>query len=248
MAFPNPDGINTYHTKPYPLINVTRPELSAAGKVVLITGGGSGIGLATAEKFAEAGSKTVAITGRRQQVLDEAKQKIESAYPGTKVLALQGDVTDRAAVDAAFKKTKDAFGPIDILVNNAGHLADFEPIGKETSTDDWWRGFETNVKGSHHVLTAFLQTAAHDATVLNLTTATGNAVVSGQSGYSSSKVATTRMFEAFQAENPNFRVVNVAPGFILTPMLQKTNEYWDKQGWPSLPADDSKSQQPNTCA
>ena len=81
MKLTVPEGIKTFHTKPYPLLDVTRPELSAAGKVVLITGGGSGIGLVVAGHFAKAGSKTVAITGRRQNVLDEAKQSIESTYP-----------------------------------------------------------------------------------------------------------------------------------------------------------------------
>jgi NAD(P)-dependent dehydrogenase (short-subunit alcohol dehydrogenase family) len=242
MEFTVPDGIKTFHTKPYPLLDVTRPELSTAGKVVLITGGGSGLGLVFAEHFAKAGSKTIAITGRRQNILEKAKQSVESKYPGTKVLTLPGDVANRAAVDAAFENTKDTFGPVDILINNAGFDPEYGLISEETSDDEWWRAFETNVKGSHNVLAAFVQGAAHDATVINVTSATVNTVLSHQSAYSSSKVASTRLFEVFQLENPNYRVVNVAPGIVQTAMLDITLRFFEKQGWPQLPIDDSKFQ------
>lgn len=240
MAFPRPKGIETYHTKPYASIDVTRPELSTAGKVVLITGGGSGLGLAFAEHFAKAGSTQIAITGRRQNVLDEAQKSIQAAYPNTTVLTLQSDVVDRQAVDAAFKQTHKTFGPINILINNAGYLPAYEFIGQETSADDWWSGFSTNVRGSHNVLSAFLPTAAPDAVVINLTSAAVNAVIPGQSPYTSSKIAAARLFESFGIENPSFRVVNVAPGVVKTSMHEKTIAHFDSKGWPQLPLDDSE--------
>jgi NAD(P)-dependent dehydrogenase (short-subunit alcohol dehydrogenase family) len=243
MSFPTPEGIQTYHNKPYPAIDVTRPELSAAGKVVVVTGGGTGLGLAFAEHFAKAGSKKVAITGRRGQVLDEAKKKIEGAYPGTTVLTLQSDVADRAGVEAAFQKTKETFGPINVLINNAAHLSAYKNIGQDSS-DDWWAGFETNVKGSHNVLCAFLKTSAPDATLINLASGAVNAIIPGQSAYMSSKVAATRLFEAFQAENPGYRVVTIAPGVVLTAMHAKTVEAFEQYGWPQLPLDDSKHTNP----
>jgi NAD(P)-dependent dehydrogenase (short-subunit alcohol dehydrogenase family) len=242
MEFTAPDGIKTYHTKPYPRIDVARPELSTAGKVVLITGGGSGLGLVMAEHFAKAGSRSIAITGRRENVLEEARQKIESAYPGTKVLTLPGDVADRAVVYTAFKTAKDTFGPINVVINNAGYEPDFERLGTEASADDWWRVFETNVKGSHNVLGALSQAAAQDATVINISSATVNTVLSHQSAYSSSKIASTRLFEVFQVENPNYRVINVAPGIVQTDMLDITVKCFEKLGWPPLPIDDSKFQ------
>ncbi|KAH7402745.1 hypothetical protein BKA66DRAFT_436145 [Pyrenochaeta sp. MPI-SDFR-AT-0127] len=238
MAFSKPKGIDTYHTTPYAAIDVTRPELSTAGKVVFITGGGSGLGLAFAEHFAKAGSTQIAITGRRQNVLDEAQKSIQAAYPKTTVLTLQGDVVDRQAVDAAFKQTHKTFGPIDILINNAGYLPAYEAIGKESSPEDWWSGFSANVRGSHNVLSAFLPTAAADAVVINLTSAAVNAVVPGQSPYTASKIAATRLFESFGVENPGFRVVNVAPGVVKTSMHEKTIAHFDEKGWPQLPLDD----------
>ncbi|XPS71508.1 hypothetical protein M3J09_003691 [Ascochyta lentis] len=238
MFFPKPDGINTYHTRPYPAIDVTRPELSKAGKIVLVTGGGSGLGFAFAEHFAKAGCTTIAITGRRQHVLDDAKQKIESVYTNTKVLTLQGDVTNRDAVQSAFEQTIDVFGPIDILINNAGYLPAYRCIGEEGALDDWWAGFEVNVKGSHNVLSAFLKTSTQAATIINLTSAAVNAIVPGQSAYTASKIAATRMFEVFQSENPNHTVVNIAPGVVATDMHQKTIAAFEERGWPQLPLDD----------
>jgi NAD(P)-dependent dehydrogenase (short-subunit alcohol dehydrogenase family) len=240
MAFPLPQGISTYHTKPYPAIDISRPELSTAGKVILITGGGSGLGLAFAQHFAAAGSTQIAITGRRNNILLDAQKLIQNKYPATKVLTLQSDVVDRDDVIAAFKKTADTFGKIDVLVNNAGYLPAYEFLGSETSPDDWWSAFSTNVCGSHNVLSAFLSVAAQNATVLNLTSAAINAVIPGQSGYNASKIAAVRVFECFAAENPGFRVVNVAPGVVATQMQEKTAQHFEQQGWPQLPIDDSE--------
>jgi len=243
MAFPKPDGIETYHTKPYPAIDITRPELSAAGKVILITGGGSGLGLAFTEHFAKAGSTKIAITGRRANILNQAKSDIESKYPGTQVLTLAGDVSDTKAVHDAFTTTKSTLGPIDVLINNAGYLPHYVPIGSTAKggLDEWWKGYEVNVKGTYNVLSAFLATAApQNATVINLSTAGVNAIFSTQSAYGSSKMAATRLFEYFQAEHPEFRVVNVAPGVVRTEMHERTIAAMDDMGVAQLPLDDSK--------
>jgi NAD(P)-dependent dehydrogenase (short-subunit alcohol dehydrogenase family) len=240
MAFPLPQGISTYHTKPYPAIDISRPELSTTGRVVFITGGGSGLGLAFAQHFAAAGSTQIAITGRRQKVLLDAQKLIQGKHPATKVLTLQSDVVDRDGVIAAFKKTAETFGKVDILVNNAGYLPAYELLGSETLPDDWWSAFSINVRGSHNVLSAFLPVATQNATVLNLTSAAVNAVVPGQSGYTASKIAAARVFECFAAENPGFRVVNVAPGVVMTEMHEKTVQHFENKGWPQLPLDDSK--------
>jgi NADP-dependent 3-hydroxy acid dehydrogenase YdfG len=232
--------LSFYETKPYAAIDVTRPELSAADKVVLITGGSAGLGFAFAEHYAKAGCTKITITGRRQQILDDAKSKIEKQYPHTKVLAIRADVTDRSAVSTAFQTTNSTFGPVNVLINNAGYLPAYEFIGQETSAADWWSGFEINVRGSHNVLCAFLPVAAPDATVINLVSSAVSATIPGQSPYTSSKVATTRIFEVFQAENPGLRVINIAPGIVLTDMHQKTIDYLDTKGWPQPSMDDSE--------
>jgi len=91
------------------------------GKVAVITGGNSGIGLATAREFASNGAK-VAIFGRSRQTLDEV-----AATLGDDVLAVQGDVRNLGDLDRLFRETAKKFGPIDVLVANAG-IAKFAPI------------------------------------------------------------------------------------------------------------------------
>jgi NAD(P)-dependent dehydrogenase (short-subunit alcohol dehydrogenase family) len=240
MAFPIPNGISTYHTTTYPTISIKRPELSTAGKVVLITGGGSGLGLEFAQHFVLSGCTSLAITGRRSPILDSAQKTLQESQPNVKVLTLQCDVTDRSGMRTAFTKTREAFGNIDILINNAGYLPSYEPLGAETNAEDWWQAFETNVGGSHNVLAAFLPVAAPDAIVINLTSGAVNAIIPGQSAYTASKIASTRLFECFQMENPGFRVVNVAPGVVLTEMHKKSVEHFEEKGWAQLPLDDSK--------
>jgi NAD(P)-dependent dehydrogenase (short-subunit alcohol dehydrogenase family) len=240
MAFPIPQGISTYHTKPYLAIDISRPELSTAGKVVFITGGGSGLGLAFAQHFAAAGSTQIAITGRRLNVLLQAQKLIQDKYPATKVLTLQSDVADHDAMRTAFRNTAEAFGKVDVLVNNAGYLPTYASLGSEMSHEDWWSAFRVNVLGAHNVLSAFLPVAAQNATVLNLTSAAVNGLLPGGSAYTASKIAAVRVFEHFQVEHSALRVVNVAPGVVLTDMHKKTVQHFDEKGWPQLPLDDSK--------
>jgi len=166
IAFPTPEGITKYHTTPYASIDVTRPELSAAGKVVLITGGGSGLGFAFAQHFAMAGCTSIVITGRRQDVIDDAKRALEKEYSALRVLAMQGDVTDKQAVVKAFETTTETFGAIDVLINNAGYLPSYTALAS-SDPDDWWKAFETNVRGSFNVLSSFLFSAASDAVVIS---------------------------------------------------------------------------------
>ncbi len=91
------------------------------GKVAVITGGNSGIGLATAREFGANGAKLV-LFGRSRQTLDEA-----AAALGSDVLALQGDVRNLKDLECLFRRTAERFGPIDILVANAG-IAKFAPV------------------------------------------------------------------------------------------------------------------------
>jgi NAD(P)-dependent dehydrogenase (short-subunit alcohol dehydrogenase family) len=86
------------------------------GKVAFITGGGSGINLRIAERFAEQGA-CLTLVGRKQEKLDAAVKKIESL--GAKAIGISADVRDYAALENAFRKTKEAYGEVDILVCGA---------------------------------------------------------------------------------------------------------------------------------
>jgi NAD(P)-dependent dehydrogenase (short-subunit alcohol dehydrogenase family) len=118
MAFQEGHATKTYHKKAYPAIDPTRPELSAKGKTIVITGGGTGIGAETAVYFARAGASRIALLGRREQPLLDTKARIEAESPGTKILAIPTDVVKQSDVDAAFEKIASG-GKINVLVSNA---------------------------------------------------------------------------------------------------------------------------------
>ena len=221
----------TYHHRSYPAIDPSRPELSAKGKVVVITGGGQGIGKATARAFTQANASAIIITGRTQQTLLETKMELEKLNPGTKVCTFVGDVTDEAAVRTIFDSIKQDFGHVDVFVSNAGYLPEPTPISKQDS-DDFWKAFEINTKGAFNVVRAFLSVASPHATLINVSTAAAHMAFPGQQGYSSSKAAALSLFEYVQNENDALRVVSVHPGVILTAMSVKS-------GYP--PQDDGES-------
>ena len=82
MAAPFPSPTKVWHDTAYDAISAKRPELSAKGKSVLVTGGGTGIGAETAYVFASAGASRIALFGRREQPLLETKKRIQQDFPG----------------------------------------------------------------------------------------------------------------------------------------------------------------------
>jgi NAD(P)-dependent dehydrogenase (short-subunit alcohol dehydrogenase family) len=110
------------------------------GKTAVITGGTSGLGLATAKRFVAEGAY-VFITGRRQKELDEAVKKV-----GRNVTGVQGDIANLADLDRLYAQVKDEKGHIDILVANAGG-GSFAPLGTITE-EHFDKTFDGNVKGT----------------------------------------------------------------------------------------------------
>src|SRR5688572_21012159 len=109
------------------------------GKVALVTGGNSGIGLATAERFVAEGA-TVFITGRRKEELDAAVKRL-----GRNVVGVQGDVSNLDDLDRLFATIKEKAGRLDVLFANAG-AAEFAPLGQITEAH-YDKAFDVNVKG-----------------------------------------------------------------------------------------------------
>src|SRR5471032_2128922 len=110
-----------------------------AGKIAVVTGGTSGIGLATAKRFADEGAR-VYITGRRQAELDAAVQEI-----GKGAVGVQGDVSNLADLDRLYAKIREQVGRVDVVFANAGG-GEFSPLGSITEEHFDWI-FNTNVKG-----------------------------------------------------------------------------------------------------
>lgn len=110
------------------------------GKIALVTGGTSGIGLATAQKFVNEGAY-VYITGRRQNELDKAVNQI-----GKNVTGVQGDISKLEDLDKLYDMIKQEKGKLDILFANAG-IGNFLPLG-EITEEQVDRTFDINVKGT----------------------------------------------------------------------------------------------------
>ena len=186
------------------------------GKVAVVTGGNSGIGLATAKRFQEEGAR-VAISGRSKQTLDDAVKTI-----GNGVLAIQADVSDLAELDKLYAEVSKKLGKIDVLFVNAG-IAKFAPIS-ETSENTYDEQFDTNIKGAYFTLQKALPLLNDGASVIfntSVASIKGNATTSA---YSATKAALRSLARTAAAElvERRIRVNAVAPGPIVTPIFGRT--------------------------
>ena len=186
------------------------------GKVAVITGGNSGIGLATAKRLQEEGAK-VAILGRSRKTLDEAVKSI-----GNGVVAVQGDVAKLGDVDKLYAEVSQKLGKIDVLFVNAG-VAKFAPLA-ETSESTFDENFDTNIKGAFFTIQKALPLLNDGASIILNTSVAGQTGVVGASAYSATKAALRSLARTAAAElvGRGIRVNTVAPGPIATPIFGRT--------------------------
>src|ERR1700722_12842990 len=179
------------------------------GKVAVITGGNSGIGLATAERFVAEGA-SVFITGRRQAQLDEAVKKI-----GNRATGVQGDVSKLADLDRLYATVKEKAGRIDILFANAG-IAEFAPLGA-ISEEHYDSIFDANVKGVLFTVQKALPLMPDGAWIL----LNASIVAPSFSVYSATKAAIRSFARGWilDLKDRKIRVNAISPGPIETPGL-----------------------------
>ncbi|SRR5258708_2820244 len=187
-----------------------------AGKTVVITGGNSGIGLATAKLFYAEGAN-VAISGRDQKTLDEAVKII-----GPNTLAVKADVSKLADIDRFYAQVAAKFGKIDAIFANAG-IAKFAPIDG-TSEQLFDETFDINVKGMYFTLQKAVPHLNDNAGIV-LNSSVVNALgTPNASVYAASKAAVRSLARTFAAElvGRGIRVNVVSPGPITTPIFGRT--------------------------
>ncbi|TIA77071.1 NAD(P)-binding protein [Aureobasidium pullulans] len=212
----------------YPAINPKNPELNAAGKVVLITGAGGGIGGETARAWAIAGAEGIILVGRKASLLQEPAEAITSINEDVKVLIVTADLTSEADVEELFRQAKVTFGKVDVVVNTAGTMTG-GPIGDMTP-QQWWTDFvscplplgesdtdvkqEVNVKGTYTLTHYYLKNFGSTGTLINLVSLGASMTAPGISSYSTSKLAVIKLSEYLDAEKPDLRVFTLHPGIV----------------------------------
>jgi NAD(P)-dependent dehydrogenase (short-subunit alcohol dehydrogenase family) len=230
----------TYHTTAYPAINPYLLALSSSGKNIVITGGGSGIGSSIAKAFAQSGASSIALLGRTESSLLQTKREIEalSNNTTTKVSTYVADITNPTALSQSLKSHAASHGgKLHVLVANAGFLPSNGSI-LDSSPQDWYAGFEINVKGTFNLLRAFLPLATEDAVVLNTSTAVAHmSHVPAMSSYAASKLAAAKVYEYLHYEHPGLFVLSVHPGTIRTSMSDKA---LGAKAGAGIPYDDGK--------
>ena len=196
-------------------------------KVVVVTGGAAGIGLAVVKGFVEVGAK-VMIADFAEEVGVQALEEANQAGSGEAAFA-KCDVTSKEDVDGLVKATIDRWGSIDVLVNNAGINIPrllVDPAGKEEMTEDVWdKVFAVNVKGQFLCAQAAsrqMLASGNGGVLINMSSESGLEGSEGQSVYAATKAANQNLTRSWAKElgNKGIRVVGVAPGIMETTSMR----------------------------
>jgi NAD(P)-dependent dehydrogenase (short-subunit alcohol dehydrogenase family) len=190
-----------------------------AGKVALVTGGGTGIGRAAALAFAKKGA-TVIVVGRRQAELNAVVDEIER--DGGEAAAMTADIAEEAEVSALIKSVIDRFGRLDAAFNNAA-TSNGGPI-EALTTVDFDRVFATNVRGVWMLIqqeVIAMRALGNGGAIVNTSSIAATGGNFGLSIYGASKGALDAMIRhvAIEVGRDGIRINNVSPGVTRTPMI-----------------------------
>jgi NAD(P)-dependent dehydrogenase (short-subunit alcohol dehydrogenase family) len=183
------------------------------GKIAVITGGNSGMGLATAKRFVAEGAY-VFITGRRQKELDAAVKEI-----GSNVTGVRGDIADLADLDRLYETVKASKGRIDVLFANAG-IGEWVPMGSITE-EHFDKTFNINVKGTLFTVQKALPLFKNGGSIIMTGSVAGSKGIQNFTVYNATKAAIRSFARSWTTDlkGRNIRVNVLSPGPIDTPIL-----------------------------
>lgn len=185
------------------------------GKNVVVTGGSTGIGFASARRFIQEGARVI-ITGRNADTLNVAKLEL-----GENAITVQGDVSDLEDLDRLATVAKDEFGSVDVIFANAG-IARFTPIEMQTP-EDFHQQFSVNVLGAFFAVQKLLPLLGQGASILFTTSVASSKGMANTSVYSGTKGALRSIARSLAVElaPKGIRVNVVSPGPVETPIFGK---------------------------
>lgn len=195
-----------------------------AGKVALITGGSSGLGLATAQRLVQEGAAAVYITGRRQAELDAAVADI-----GEKAVAIRGDIAVTADLDRMFSTIRETHSRLDILFANAGG-GEFSPLEAITEAQ-FDKYFDINVKGTLFTVQKALPLMKPGAAIVITGSITSIKGAPAFGVYAATKAALRSFTRTWASDlkGSGIRVNIVAPGTVVTPAYKNELGMTDEQ-------------------
>ena len=206
-----------------------------AGKVAVVTGGGSGIGRGMALAFAEAGAHVV-VADLEAEAAEAVAAEVEAQ--GVRSLAVRTDVSQRAALETLAEKTFAELGAAHVLCNNAG-VSVFGPID-EASDDDWRWVLSVNLEGVIHGVQAFvprLKRQGQGGHIVNTASMAGHMIAPGLGVYCTTKFAVVGLSEALRVELglQGIGVSVLCPGPVKTRIMEAARNRPAELGGPQLP-------------
>ncbi len=190
------------------------------GKTAVITGGGSGMGRATALLFAKEGADVV-ISGRTGEKLTDVANEVKD-QTGKEIMIAQGDVSVRADAKRLAEETINKFNKIDILINNAGIFRSNE--FNDTETDEWNEVMNTNLNGVFYVTKEILPYMLENkgGSIINISSILGMVAVPNTAAYNTSKGGVVLFTKSLAVEyaGRNIRANCICPGLVATPMTK----------------------------
>jgi len=189
-----------------------------AGRVVIVTGGASGMGAASTQAFVSRGASVAIVDRNADGAISVAKN---CASSGVRPMVISGDVADAKFCDSVVDQVMDAHGRVDVLVNAAGTIHRADSLG--TSDEDWRRVMSVNIDGMFYLCRAALKPmiAANSGSIVNFGSIWGGVGSAGSIAYCVSKGAVHQLTRALALDHveQGIRVNAVAPGEVNTPML-----------------------------